>query len=53
MQSDASNDTDLTIKAAPEAEGCGDAPDPDFPIEGGGGPIDDGGQVRTASPPPQ
>ena len=51
-ESGTDNDPQLEPKTDAWTDDNG-APDPDFPIEGGGGAIDDGGQVYTGTPPPK
>ena len=54
MQSELGTENEPQIDPPPaEAPGGGqEPPDPDFPIEGSGGPMDGGGQVQTGNPPP-
>jgi|GEM_PF-2784383 len=53
MKSDTQSAADRKLDLAPPTgDHRSDAPDPDFPIEGGGGPMDDGGVVHTGPPPP-
>jgi len=54
MHSASGTDNDPQLEVEADAgNGGNDAPDPNFPIEGGGGAIDDGGQVHTGPPPPK
>src|SRR5262249_31244482 len=54
MQGDTHSDNDPQMKVTLEIGAQGsEAPEPGFPIEGGGGLVDDGGKVYTGPPPPQ
>ena len=54
MQGDTHTENDSRLEVTPDTgDPTSDAPEPGFPIEGGGGPVDDGGKVYTGPPPPQ
>jgi hypothetical protein len=53
MQSNAQDEPELQPQAQTPRTGGEDPPPPapDFDIEAGGGPLDNGGQVQTTPPP--